>query len=279
MNAAKRRLQCFWAVIAAVFAVLGTVDLRRMLGDGELTAIFFDVGQGDAAAFVFPDSTVMLVDAGTRASADTLAAKLIAAGIPRADIFVATHPHDDHIGGADRIITLTRVSELWENDSVDNGSHRARMLDAAASVGALRRTVRAGWRADIGGAEVSVLAPKSRIETSENDNCLIIRVAYGGASFLMMADAEREERETVGTFPPSTVIKLAHHGSVNGTDDDLLSQTSPRWAVISYGAGNTHGHPHDDVSRLIEAHGIEALRTPDGDITFRTDGRTIEAAQ
>ena len=65
---------------------------------------FIDVGQGDAALIVAPDSTAMLVDAGPNSAEDRLGAYLDALGITEFAYVVFTHPHEDHIGGGDMIM-------------------------------------------------------------------------------------------------------------------------------------------------------------------------------
>ena len=61
-----------------------------------LTVTFLDVGQGDSAWIVSPYGKTMLIDAGSDG-----AAPLVAIGKERENItfVVATHPHEDHIGG------------------------------------------------------------------------------------------------------------------------------------------------------------------------------------
>ena len=49
-----------------------------------------------------------------------------------------------------------------------------------------------------------------------------------------------------------TVLKLAHHGSRNGTDAKWLDLTRPEIAVASLGADNDYGHPHPETLALLE---------------------------
>jgi beta-lactamase superfamily II metal-dependent hydrolase len=48
-----------------------------------------------------------------------------------------------------------------------------------------------------------------------------------------------------------TVLKLAHHGSRDGTDDRWLGLVRPRLAVASLGRGNAFGHPHPETLALL----------------------------
>ena len=71
-----------------------------------------------------------------------------------------------------------------------------------------------------------------------------------------------------------TVLKLAHHGSRNGTDARRLALAHPRLAVASLGRGNEYGHPHPQTLALLEGRLISLLRTDrDGTVTVVSDGK------
>ena len=73
-------------------------------------------------------------------------------------------------------------------------------------------------------------------------------------------------------------MKLAHHGSKNGTDARWLSLVNPRLALISVGEGNEYGHPHPQTLALVSRMRIPFLRTDqDGTITIRSDGKHWES--
>ena len=72
------------------------------------------------------------------------------------------------------------------------------------------------------------------------------------------------------------VIKAGHHGSHTSTGYRLLYEAQPKYAIISCGADNEYGHPHDETIEKLEAMGVEYYRTDlDGNITFTSDGETI----
>jgi len=57
------------------------------------------------------------------------------------------------------------------------------------------------------------------------------------------------------------VLKLAHHGSDTSTGGAIVEAASPAYALISAGADNQYGHPHQNVLDRLE--GIEILSTKD----------------
>jgi competence protein ComEC len=104
-------------------------------------------------------------------------------------------------------------------------------------------------------------------------------VSFGDMSFLMMGDAERAARGHIASFPRSVVLKVGHHGSWNGTDERLLREAAPSVAILSYGRGNSYGHPHRKVVELFEKYGVESFATVCGDIVIQTDGETYTIEQ
>ena len=74
----------------------------------------------------------------------------------------------------------------------------------------------------------------------------------------------------------SDVICPGHHGSSNATTSLLLAYTQPTWAVISVGAGNDYGHPHQATLQRLADAGVTVLRTDEhGTIVARSDGKDI----
>jgi len=66
--------------------------------DPELTVYFIDVGQADGALIVC-DGETMLIDGGNAADSDLIYSFLRNHGITHLDYIVATHAHEDHVGG------------------------------------------------------------------------------------------------------------------------------------------------------------------------------------
>ncbi len=95
---------------------------------------------------------------------------------------------------------------------------------------------------------------------------------------LLTGDSQARERAFWEANCPNlirncTVLKLAHHGSRNGTDARWLRVVSPKLVVISVGAGNEYGHPNAETLALLSRMGIPLLRTErDGTITVVSDG-------
>ena len=73
------------------------------VADGEIAVHFIDVEQGDCELIVSGDKTV-LIDCGEKIHSERVKNYLKNQGIRKLDYIIATHPHEDHIGGMAEIM-------------------------------------------------------------------------------------------------------------------------------------------------------------------------------
>ena len=94
---------------------------------------------------------------------------------------------------------------------------------------------------------------------------------------MFMGDAEQESEGQITADVSADIIKLGHHGSSTSSSQEFLEAVSPSAAVISCGAGNSYGHPHEETLRTLDLLGIETYRTDqDSTVTVTTDGTTYQ---
>ncbi len=258
----------------------------------ELTAI--DVGQGDSLLVVFPGGARMLVDGGGRLTygrarptsfdtgEDVVSPYLWSRGIGRLDIVVATHAHQDHIGGLPAILENFRPRELWV------GAHpQQALLDRAAAlhIPVIQRHADNGFV--FSGARIEILSPPEDFAPTKdiNNDSLAFRIVYGARSFLLTGDMEKAMEGRLLSEKAdlhADVLKVGHHGSKTSTMQPFLDAVGPSIAVISDGYENSFGHPTKAVlSRLEDRHAAIFRTDLDGLITIRTDGKrlTMDAAK
>ena len=71
------------------------------------------------------------------------------------------------------------------------------------------------------------------------------------------------------------VLKMAHHGSDTSSGEGFLDFLDPDLALVSYGRGNSYGHPSPDVMERMknavscDGNGIR------GAVILRTDGKGL----
>jgi competence protein ComEC len=258
------------------------------LGTLELTAI--DVGQGDSLLVVFPQGAVMLVDGGGRLvfgsqrssssnldiGEDVVSPYLWTRGIRRIDIVVATHAHEDHIGGLPAVLANFRPKELWTGANPPD-----RLVASATGLGLRVSSKHAPESFDFSGAHIEILAPTEDYIPRQpgNNDSLALRISYGTRSFLLTGDLERPVEAKLlagGSIQHADVLKVGHHGSRTSTTEPFLDAVSPSVAMISAGFENSFGHPHPDVVNRLTAHHTAILRTDlDGLASVRTDGTRL----
>ncbi len=238
---------------------------------------FLDVGQGDAA-LVLCDGEAMLIDGGGRASSSFLYSYLQSNEIEYLDYVVATHAHEDHVGGLAGALNYADVGTvLCSATEYDSDTFRS-FVKYMEKQGKQIEIPETGDSFPLGSAEVTVVSADTDAPEI-NDRSLVLRVVYGETSFLFTGDAERSAEQAIldsGIEVESTVLKVGHHGSDTSTTYPFLRAVYPEYAVISVGAGNDYGHPTDDVlSRLRDAD-AEVFRTDlHGTIICRSDGSVL----
>ncbi|MGM9537498.1 MAG: ComEC/Rec2 family competence protein [Candidatus Onthomonas sp.] len=245
-------------------------------GDG-LTVHFLDVGQGDAALLT-SGGEHMLIDGGPRSASEELLADLDRLGVERLDYLVATHPHEDHIGGLPDVVETISVEQCWMPDDVADSKIYEDFL-LALDEGDVSVTVpEVGDSFAFGDCTVTVLAPL-QIADDHNNNSLVLKVVCGETSFLFTGDMEEDEEEDLlaaRSDLSADVLKVAHHGSAYTSSTRFLQQVEPELAVISCGEGNSYGHPHSELIQRLEYLEIPIYRTDlQGEITVSSDGEQL----
>jgi competence protein ComEC len=244
-----------------------------------LTIEVIDVGQGDSILIRSPEGKTALVDAGP--SRDAAANHLKRRGITSIDLVVVSHHHTDHFGGMEPIIRDFRPKYFVATGSSHTTKSYLKLLQVVKEEGitAVRPTGKPR-KIELGSVTITILPQPPENTKEENENSIGLRVQYGGFAMLLTGDSEEGSRrwwlahcpELVGDC---SILKLAHHGSRNGTDARWLELVQPDLAVASLAQGNSYGHPHAETIALLRKYQIPLLRTDQrGTITLVSDGET-----
>lgn len=262
----------------------GAVLFGEGMPDASSCAVvhFIDVGQADAACIVLPGGETMLIDAGSNASENKLLSYLARYGIRHIDYAVFTHPHEDHIGGAEAVLNACDIDHVIVPDVVTTSVTYEIMLDAIADEGCTLEYAIPGSTYTLGASSFTILGPHTLDEENLNDASIVLSFTFGETSFLFTGDAEAAAESEVLLHHPTAcnanVLKVGHHGSSTSSSALFLAAVSPDIAVISCGALNEYGHPHSAVLERLRVFTEHIFRTDEhGSIRVFTDGTLLWA--
>jgi len=238
---------------------------------------FLDVGQGDSVLIRSPEGKTALIDAGT---SNRVVQTLKDRDVTAIDLVVVSHHHSDHYGGMAAVVRAFHPRYFLAADSGHNTSSYQKLLELVRDekiqpIYPLKNKPR---RIELGSVVLTVFPQPPEDRDEENNNSIGIRATFGAVSVLMTGDSEETERQWWMAHNPdllrdASILKLAHHGSRNGTDAKWLGLVQPELTVASLGEGNDYGHPHSETVSLLSRSHIPFKRTDrDGTIAIECDG-------
>lgn len=270
---------CILLVVLLIWYVTETRKAGAEVTEGSIEVHIIDVGQADCA-LVRTENGNILIDAGSNDSEDDLCEYLDLFGVEKFEYCIFTHPHEDHIGGADRVLAEYEVENVIIPDVETNTSTYDRMMEAIEYSGATLIYAEAGGQYNLGELYIYIVAPVVIDSEHDLNNVSVMAViSFGDMDFMFTGDAESTEESDVlseGFDIDCEFLKVGHHGSSTSTSKRFLEAVSPELAAISCGKENRYGHPHTETLERLDRYGVEYYRTDtDGTLVFVCDGKTI----
>ena len=244
---------------------------------------FIDVGQGDCI-LIQVNNKNLLIDSGTSDSKQKLIRYLKNNNITKLDYIVATHPHEDHIGGMSSIINAFDIGEFFAPKVTATSQSFTDMIRALRSKNLKIHIAKPNMYLDLGpDTSCVMLSPNSATYENTNDYSCVIKISFKNSSYLFVGDAEKQaEQELIdnGYNLKAQVLKVGHHGSKTSTSSKLLNEVSPKIAIINCGAFNTYGHPNTETLDKLKGINCMIYRTDiDKNIVLISDGTNIKKFQ
>lgn len=257
--------------------------------EGEAKIWYLDVGQADSMLLQLPNGNeweYVLIDAGTGQTEEALVSWLQEQGVTDIAAVIATHPHEDHIGGMDAVLEAIPVESLYMPKVKESLTPTTRcyeqMLDAAEAQQVQAVKGQSGVTVyEEDGVKLELVGPEPQKEYDDlNEYSLVAKLTVGGKSFLFTGDSsEQAEADMIeaGEDLKADVLKIGHHGSSTATTEAFLQAVNPQVAVISCGKDNSYGHPHEETMQRLQEKAMTIYRTDeDGTILATCDGTSIE---
>lgn len=248
-----------------------------------LTVAILDVGQGDSIYIEGPNGGQVLIDGGPNRSVLSELGRIMPFGDTTIDVLVITNPDKDHYGGFLDVLEKFQVKTVIEPGTRTPNATYRELKRVVEEEGAEFLVAERGMSISLGdGAILRVLFPDRDVsDMSRNDGSIISRLEYGSTSVMFTGDTTKLiETYLVNHYPedlPSTILKVAHHGSKTSTSKNFVDIVSPLYAMISSGKDNGYGHPHQETLDTLSRFGVSILRTDrEGTIVFTSDGSTLQ---
>lgn len=260
--------------------------------DTLVRAVFLYVGQGESTIILAADGNsykTILVDINLDSTnggihIPRLMKDLLKDKGGKLDVFVNTHPHNDHLNGIVELSDTVEINEVWHSGHNPGKEHD----DAYQNLQKVIKKVNKNGNGEIelsgsrsagsiGEAEYYVLAPAEYVkddidgESAEaryrriHEQCAVLKFGLENTWIMITGDADRDAWEKHitnyhGERLNACVFSAPHHGSrtfFKYDEDsepylDALEKIGPDYVIVSAPTSkeSPHDHPHDDAIKL-----------------------------
>ena len=272
---------------SSAFLIIILIFLPALLYLPKIELTILDVRTGDAIFLQTPSRKNILIDTGNKTDKIDFGEKVVfpflqSKQIRKLDLLVLTHPHADHIGGANYLLDKIKIrsilmpyceynSKLYKNLCQKITEKNIEVIYADTSL----------VFDDFSQIKMKLLFPYFEFSSKNiNNYSIILRCEYKNFSFLLTGDAEKEVEHWLCEKYDNLdidILKVCHHGSNTSSTDEFLDLTMPEFGAISVGKFNRYGLPSDKALNRLRKHNVKFFRTDeDGAIIFSSDGEDLE---
>lgn len=235
---------------------------------------FIDVGQA-LSVLVECDGQFMLYDGGNVDDGSLVVSYLQNQGVEELQYVFCSHAHEDHVGGLAAALAYFPANHVYSPVTEASTKCFQNFIKYTQQQGLQVEVPAVGTVWQLGSATVQLLGPIKQYNDT-NDTSLVLRIDYGSTSFLLTGDMESDaERDLVesGANLKADVLQVGHHGSSTSSSYIFMNAVLPKMGIISCGANNKYGHPHEETLSILRDAGVDTYRTDLlGTITIGSDG-------
>jgi len=265
-------------VTIAAIVVYKSNNKSNIILENNMVTHFIDVGQGDCI-LIQVNNKNLLIDSGTSDSKTKLIRYLKNNNITKLDYVIATHPHDDHIGGMASVIKTFKIGAFYAPKATSSSQSFEDMIRALKSKGLKIKIAKPNMTLDLGPNTTCIMLSPNRTTYKDTNNySCAVKVSYKNSTYLFTGDMQKLSEDEVldkGYDLHAEVLKVAHHGSNTSTSEEFLNRVSPKIAIISCGASNSYGHPNRETLDKLKKLNCIIYRTDlDKNIVLISDGIT-----
>lgn len=242
----------------------------------KLKIYYIDVGQADSI-LIQNENEFMLIDAGNNNDGPLLVKYFQSLNIKDFKYVVGTHPHEDHIGGLDDIITNFNIGTIYIPDAITTTKTFEDLLNSIEKKNMTFTVPKTDSTFNLGKANVKVIYTGT--DTKDlNNTSIVLKLTFGNTNYLFTGDATNTtEKKILNKDISADVLKVGHHGSNYSSTDNFLKKVNPKYAIISVGKNNIYSHPATKTITKLNKLNIKIYRTDElGTIILTSDGKNID---
>lgn len=253
------------------FIVMG-IGIYKDLMTFEISQLYVD--QGDCTLISYRGKTY-LIDTGGARFENKIAEKYLfpnlkLRGVSTIDGIFISHFDEDHAGNLNKTLKNYRVKNVFVNHLPKDKS----ILENAEKYSNIIQLSKRDRVKLFKDTSMEVLLDNEN-RSEENDKSMVLLLNHKGFKTLFTGDISEDVERQVDK--KINLLKVAHHGSKTSTSEEFLEKTKPVFAMISAGYENSYGHPHKEVLKNLEKHGIiYYVTSKDGETDFKIFGDKLQ---
>ena len=235
---------------------------------------FIDVKQGDAMLIQYGGENY-IIDSGKNLSSDKLIHYIDYVGVTTLNACLITHPDYDHYAEFEDLVEsgLFNIERFIRNKDISSNVSYIRLMNLLQTenipVDSVDHEDDLNWS-----MTTDILSPNyDNGFSGTNDNSIVIKMNLGEIDFLFTGDSiEDNNQYLLDEYDlDAEVLKVSHHGGLDGTSNEFLAEVTPIVSVISSG-NNSYGHPSQAVVGFLDDIGTIIYSTADDWNTWWIDG-------
>ena len=244
--------------------------------DNYLKVYFMDVGQADCI-LIDNNHEYALIDGGNTIDGKKLVKYFKDIGIKKFNYVIATHPHEDHIGGLNFIIYNFNIDHFIGTNIKTSFKSYDNMMNALEKKNIKYEVPNINDTFKVGESIFKVIYLDNN-KDDINSSSIVIEMNYKNNSFLFTGDTTTDaEKKYLESLNEIDVLKISHHGSQYASSAQFLMKTKPKYAIISVGKDNEYGYPKQVVLDKLNELNTKVYRTDQlGTIILTSNGNDIE---
>ncbi|MGJ5711816.1 DNA internalization-related competence protein ComEC/Rec2 [Staphylococcus auricularis] len=270
-------------VIAVIIFTLFAVIITKMPLQHTNQLTMLDVGQGDAFLFQNHTGETVMIDTGGKAKRENelnnhsiskyqILPTFKKRGITKIDYLIITHPHADHIGELDYIMTQIHVKQLIINKDSFNPEQFTYLKHYADKLDTRVNDFRDISNIVLTSGTFYLLDATVPTSDDANLHSIITLLEVGHYHVLFMGDATKENEAILlkkYDLPKIDILKVGHHGSKTSSSEAFIRMTQPDISLISSGNQNRYKFPNKEVEALLLEHQSTIINTAEvGEVTI-----------